>query len=127
MDRVRVLLVDDEEELSMLVAEHLETHDLHCQVALSGEAALAVLGEEPPHILILDMKMPGMGGMEVLDRVKGEFPEIPVIIMTGLGSDEGEVEARRLGAFDYLRKPVNIADLMETLRRTGLIAPQEEG
>ena len=126
MDRIRVLLVDDEKELSMLMAEHLGTHGLDCEVALSGEAALTVLEKGPPDIVILDMKMPGMGGMEVLDRVKDEYPEIPVIIMTGLGSNEGEVDARRLGAFDYLRKPVNIADLLETVRRTGLLPEMDE-
>ena len=126
MDRIRILLVDDEEELSMVMAEHLGAHGLDCEVASSGEAALVVLEKGPPEIVILDMKMPGMGGMEVLDRVKDAYPELPVIIMTGLGSTEGEVDARRLGAFDYLRKPVNIADLLETVRRTGLMPVTDE-
>jgi DNA-binding NtrC family response regulator len=63
--------------------------------------------------------MPGMGGLEVLDQVKKGHPEIEVIILTGHGSDKEEVEARRLGAFDYLRKPVDINDLMEAVRRAG--------
>ena len=89
------------------------------EVALNGEQALAMLEEELPDVMVLDLKMPGMGGMAVLERVKREFPQLQVIIMTGHGSEKEEVEARRLGAFDYLTKPVDIKDLMERVRKAG--------
>ena len=78
-----------------------------------------MLEDDVPDVMVLDLRMPGIDGMEVLRRVKKTFPQIEVIIMTGHGSDQDEEEARRLGAFDYLRKPVDIEQLMETVRNAG--------
>ena len=85
-------------------------------MALNGEAALAMLEDDLPDVMVLDLKMPGMGGLEVLEVVKKMHPQVQVIILTGHGSDREEVEARRLGAFDYLQKPVDIGELMERVR-----------
>jgi len=93
--------------------------DLGGDVAFSGQQALEMLENDIPDVMVLDLLMPGIDGMEVLRRVKKTFPQIEVIIMTGHGSDKDEEEARRLGAFDYLRKPVEIDDLMETVRNAG--------
>jgi len=117
---LKVLLVDDEEDYVRTMAERMEMREVGSDVALNGEQALAMLAEEVPDVMVLDLKMPGMGGMEVLERVKKEYPGLEVIILTGHGSDKEEVEAKRLGAFDYLRKPVDITDLMEAVRRAGL-------
>jgi DNA-binding NtrC family response regulator len=116
---LKVLLVDDEEDYVRTMAERLEIREMGSEVALNGEQALAMLEEELPDVMVLDLKMPGMGGMAVLERVKREFPQLQVIIMTGHGSEKEEVEARRLGAFDYLTKPVDIKDLMERVRKAG--------
>lgn len=116
---IKVLLVDDEEDYVRTMAERMEMRDVGSNVALNGEEALAMLEEELPDVMVLDLKMPGMGGMQVLERVKKTFPRVQVIILTGHGSDKEEVEARRLGAFDYLRKPVDINDLMESVRKAG--------
>ncbi len=116
---LRVLLVDDEEDYVRTMAERLEMRDVGSEVALNGEEALSFLDGELPDVIVLDLKMPGMGGMEVLEEVKKRHPGIQVIILTGHGSDAEEVEARRLGAFDYLQKPVEINDLMDTVRRAG--------
>jgi len=116
---LKVLLVDDEEDYVRTMAERLEMREMGSDVALNGEQALAMLEEELPDVMVLDLKMPGMGGMAVLERVKREFPQIQVIIMTGHGSEKEEVEAKRLGAFDYLTKPVDIKDLMERVRKAG--------
>jgi DNA-binding NtrC family response regulator len=118
-ESLRVLLVDDEEDFVRTMAERMEMRDLGSDVALDGETALQMLEEEIPDVMVLDLRMPGMGGMEVLRRVKKSYPQIEVIIMTGHGSDEEEVEARSLGAFDYLRKPVDITQLMETIKGAG--------
>ncbi len=116
---LKVLLVDDEEDYVRTMAERMEMRDLGSNVALNGEEALAMLEGDVPDVMVLDLKMPGMGGLEVLDAVKKNYPEVEVIILTGHGSDKEEVEARNLGAFDYLRKPVDIADLMEKVKKAG--------
>jgi DNA-binding NtrC family response regulator len=117
---LKVLLVDDEEDYVRTMAERMEMREVGSDVALNGEQALAMLEGEVPDVMVLDLKMPGMGGLEVLERVKKHYPRVQVIILTGHGSDAEEVEARRLGAFDYLNKPVDINDLMESVRAAGL-------
>jgi DNA-binding NtrC family response regulator len=116
---IKVLFVDDEEDFVRTMAERLEMRDLGGDVALSGQQALEMLEDDIPDVMVLDLRMPGIDGMEVLRRVKTAYPQIEVIVMTGHGSDKDEEEARRLGAFDYLRKPVEIDDLMETVRNAG--------
>lgn len=116
---LKVLLVDDEEDLVRTMAERMELRDLGSDVALDGQQALKMLEDDLPDVMVLDLRMPGMDGMEVLRRVKDTYPQIAVIIMTGHGSDKDEEEARRLGAFDYLRKPVDINHLMEVVKDAG--------
>jgi DNA-binding NtrC family response regulator len=116
---IKVLFVDDEEDFVRTMAERMEMRDLGGDVATSGQQALQMLEDDVPDVMVLDLLMPGIDGMEVLRRVKKTFPQIEVIIMTGHGSDKDEAEARRLGAFEYLRKPVDIEHLMETVRNAG--------
>ncbi len=116
---LKVLFVDDEEDFVRTMAERMEMREVGSDVALDGEQALQMLEDDVPDVMVLDLRMPGIDGMEVLERVKKGYPEIEVIIMTGHGSDADEKEARRLGAFDYLRKPVDINHLMEIVRRAG--------
>ena len=116
---LKVLFVDDEEDFVKTMAERMEMRELGGEVAFSGQQALQMLEDDVPDVMVLDLRMPGIDGMEVLRRVKKTFPQIEVIIMTGHGSDKDEEEARRLGAFEYLRKPVDIDDLMETVRNAG--------
>jgi len=123
---LKVLLVDDEEDYVRTMAERLEMRDVGSDVALDGEEALTMLEGDLPDVMVLDLKMPGMGGLEVLEAVKARYPQVQVIILTGHGSDKEEVEARRLGAFDYLRKPVDINDLMDRVRKAGKARAHEE-
>jgi len=116
---LKVLFVDDEEDFVRTMAERMEMRELGGEVAFSGQQALQILENDVPDVMVLDLRMPGIDGMEVLRRVKKTLPQIEVIIMTGHGSDKDEEEARRLGAFDYLRKPVDIDHLMETVRNAG--------
>jgi DNA-binding NtrC family response regulator len=116
---LKVLFVDDEEDFVRTMAERMQMRDLGGDVALSGAQALAMVEEEQPDVMVLDLRMPGMDGMEVLRRVKREHPEVEVVVLTGHGSVQDEAEARRLGAFDYLQKPVDMAVLMETVRKAG--------
>ena len=122
---LKVLLVDDEEDYVRTMAERMEMREVGSDVALSGEDALSQLEADLPDVMVLDLKMPGMGGMEVLEYVRKHYPQVQVIILTGHGSDAERVEARRLGAFDYLQKPVDIGDLMESVRRAGEAGARE--
>jgi DNA-binding NtrC family response regulator len=115
--KFKVLLVDDEEEFVNAISERLKMRDLGPEVALDGEAALEVVKDEVPDVMVLDLRMPGIDGLEVLRRVKQNYPKVQVVVLTGHGSDKDEEEARRLGAFEYLQKPVEIDTLVHTLKR----------
>jgi DNA-binding response OmpR family regulator len=126
MKDIKILLVDDEEDFVRTLSERLSLRDLQSQAVFSGEEAMRCVGDAVPDIIVLDLKMPGINGMEVLRRVKQHFPEIQVIILTGHGNDLDETEARQLGAFDYLRKPVDIELLVERIRAACLDGRRDE-
>lgn len=113
MPTLKLLLVDDEEEFVTTLAERLELRHLPSQWALNGEQALRLIAAAPPDVIILDLKMPGIDGLEVLRHVKRVQPEVEVIVLTGHGAQKDEDEARRLGAFEYLKKPVDIEELTQ--------------
>lgn len=116
MADVKILLVDDEEDFITAIAERLEVRNLKSQTAFGGQEALSLVSDERPDIMVLDLKMPGIDGMEVLRRVKSMYPDVQVIVQTGHGNDLDEAEARRLGVFDYLRKPVDLELLIDRIR-----------
>jgi len=114
---MRVLLVDDEPELIFTLAERLELRGFSVEAVTSGEEALRRVAEEPFDIVVVDMKMPGMGGGEVLTAVRDEHPDLPVILLTGHGGSGDEGEERLLrAACAFLYTPVNIDKLIETMR-----------
>ena len=112
----KVLLVDDEREFVQTLSERLLMRDMGSAVAYDGESALQMVSEDEPEVMILDLKMPGIDGIEVLRRVKKTSPDIEVIILTGHGSEDDRKVCMELGAFAYLHKPVDIAVLTETLQ-----------
>lgn len=112
----KVLLVDDEREFVQTLSERLLMRDMGSAVAYDGESALKLVNDDEPEVMILDLKMPGIDGIEVLTRVKETRPEIEVIILTGHGSEADRKVCMDLGAFAYLQKPVDIAVLTETLK-----------
>jgi DNA-binding NtrC family response regulator len=116
VSKINILLVDDEEEFVKALSERIQLRDHGSEIALSGEQALKKIGEKRPDVMVLDLKMPGMNGIEVLRHVRKAYPELPVIILTGHGTDKDEEEALRLGAFQYLKKPVKIEILMKHVR-----------
>jgi len=91
--------------------------DMGSTVVFDGEQALEFLRDEEPDVMVLDLKMPGIDGMEVLRRVKREHPAIEVIILTGHGSEKDRAACMEAGAFAYLQKPVDIEKLSDTMRR----------
>ncbi len=116
MKDIKVLLVDDEEEFVKALAERLEMRDLRSDTVYDGEEALSFVEDQEPDVMVLDLKMPGIDGMEVLRRVRKAYPTIQVIILTGHGTEKHEEEARRLGAFEYLEKPVNLDVLVKKMK-----------
>ena len=112
----RVLLVDDEQEFVQTLSERLQLRGIGSAVALDGQSALRLVNEDPPEVMILDLKMPGMDGMELLKRVKSARPEIEIFILTGHGSQRDRDESLALGAFAYMQKPVDIDQLVSLLK-----------
>ena len=117
MKKFKLLLVDDEEEFVRALAERLKMRDLESDTVFDGDQALSFVDEKEPDVMVLDLKMPGIDGIEVLRRVKKTYPNLQVIILTGHGTEKDEERARRLGAFDYMQKPVDIDDLVGKVRK----------
>lgn len=117
MSKLRVLFVDDEEELVSTVVERLQLRDIDAQGASSGADALQRIGEQAFDAVVLDVKMPGIGGFDVIKRIKQERPGLAVIFLTGHGSEASAEEGMRMGAFDYLMKPVDIEALVKIVHR----------
>ena len=120
-----VLVVDDEQVLAAAMRDYLGRFGYAVKVKGSGEAALKLIDQEPPDIVVLDYRLPRMDGLEVLRKIKDSHPEIEVIMLTAHSSVESTVEAMNLGAFDFLNKPVDLEDLrlvvvkaQQALRRT---------
>jgi two-component system, NtrC family, response regulator AtoC len=116
--RIRLLVVDDEQTIRKLCMTVGEALGFVCLEAESGESALALLEEQPAHMILTDMVMPHMSGLEFLDRVKKLLPRTEVAVMTGHGSIETAVQAMKLGAYDYISKPFSpLEELRLFLRR----------
>ncbi len=113
----KVLLVDDEREFVQTLSERLQLRDLGSAVAYGGEEALSVVAEDEPEVMVLDLKMPGIDGLEVLKRVKSEHPNVEVIVLTGHGSKEVERLCLEMGACAYLEKPVDVETLTQTMQQ----------
>ena len=116
--RIRLLIVDDEQSIRRLCVTVGEALGFVCLEAASGESALAVLEEQPAHMILTDMVMPHMSGLEFLEKVKKMLPRTEVAVMTGHGSVETAVQAMKLGAYDYISKPFSpLEELRLFLRR----------
>jgi DNA-binding response OmpR family regulator len=116
MKKIKLLLVDDEAEFLDTLVDRLDLRDLKTDVAYNGKEALSAVEEEEPDVIVLDVKMPEMDGIEVLQRIKKAYPQVEVIILTGHGNEQDEQRARELGAFDYLKKPADLETLMGRIR-----------
>ena len=117
MEKIKILLVDDEKEFVETLSERIRMRDHDSKVALNGEEALKHIDDDLPDVVVLDLKMPGIDGMEVLKRIRNAYPNVQVIMLTGHGSEKDEKEARKLGAFEYLQKPVEIDTLMKKIKK----------
>lgn len=107
----RVLIVDDEKDFVEMLYLRLKEIGEKPSQAYSGRECLETLKKKVIDVVVLDIKMPGMDGIETLKEIKNKFPLIEVIMLTGHGTTESAVEGMKLGAFDYLLKPADFSDL----------------
>ncbi len=114
---INVLLVDDEKGYVNVLANRLSKRSVNATKAFSGTQAIQILRKNDFDVMVLDLKMEDMGGIEVLKIVKKMAPELPVIFLTGHGSQEAAKEGIALGAFDYLTKPCELMELIEKIRQ----------
>ncbi|MEW6615587.1 MAG: response regulator [Thermodesulfobacteriota bacterium] len=115
MDEFSVLLVDDEREFLETLMKRLKKRNLKVTGVGSGEDALKVLKETPPDVVVLDVRMDGMDGIQTLREIKKVRPLVEVIMLTGHANMEVAVEGMEVGAFDYLMKPMDIDELLYKL------------
>lgn len=113
MSKINVLLVDDEMEFAETLAERLRMRSIDVKVASRADEALTIIDAGlRPDVVLLDIKMPGIDGMEALREIKARDPLIEAILLTGHGAAASSIEGMKRGAFDYLMKPVDIAELI---------------
>jgi DNA-binding NtrC family response regulator len=113
---ISVLLVDDEKGYLNVLSNRLSKRSIHATKAFSGTQAIQILRKNDFDVVVLDLKMEDMDGIEVLKIMKKMVPDLPVIILTGHGSQTAAQEGMVFGAFDYLSKPCELQELMDKIR-----------
>ena len=126
MEKIRLLLVDDENEFRRTIAKRLRKRGIVPREAANGEECLSILDKEQMDVVVLDVKMPGMNGIEVLDRIKERHPKSEVILLTGHATTQDGVEGIKSGAFDYLSKPIELEHLLGKIRQANEKVLREE-
>ena len=116
MKKIKILLIDDEIEFTSTLAERLELRGFDAKTTDNGESGIELIRNELFDIAIIDLMMPGISGLETLKQVKTFNTKLPVILLTGHGSTKEGMEGIRIGADDYLMKPLDINDLLEKIR-----------
>ena len=117
MDNFKVMVVDDELDFLETIIKRLKARKIEVTGAESGEKALELLAAQDIDVIILDVKMPGMDGIETLREIKKRKPLTEVIMLTGHASVESGIQGMQLGAFDYVMKPVALDELLEKMRQ----------
>ncbi|OIO02541.1 MAG: Fis family transcriptional regulator [Desulfovibrionaceae bacterium CG1_02_65_16] len=131
----QILIVDDDAQLRQSFGKILAGEGFEVRAANSGEAGVAAVKEAPPDLVIMDVRMPGITGIQAMQQMRAACPGLPVVIMTAYGGTETAIEATKLGAFDYILKPFDIPDILRLIaqaltagrlnRARVAIAPQE--
>ena len=117
MQKLSVLLIDDEAELIFTLAERLVIRGIDAMAVTSADDALKVLQQKVCDVVVLDVKLPGMNGIELMKRIKNQHPKVQIILQTGRGSVEESERGLAEGAFDYLIKPVDIDTLISKMEQ----------
>jgi len=116
MDPIHVLIVEAESQYVDAVVERLQLRGLKADGVTNGHDALELLRQKSFDVVLLDVKMPGLGGLEIIRKIKENWPGLQVVLLTGHGSSKDAEEGMNLGAFKYVMKPVNIDNLIGILR-----------
>ncbi len=114
---MNILLVDDDEMVLQTIGDFLVRRGHRVKTAADGSEALRLMDGDPPDLVISDIQMPGMGGIAFLKAVRRQFPDLPVILVTGYATVETAVAALRGRAYDYLKKPVSLEELQACIER----------
>ncbi|MFV9689645.1 MAG: response regulator [Desulfobacteria bacterium] len=112
MERIRMLLVDDEDDFRTTLANRLKLRKIDITDAASGSEAIELVKQKPFDVAVIDVKMPGIDGIETLTEIKKIDPSIEVIMLTGHASIESGMESMKIGAYDYVMKPCDIDELL---------------
>jgi two-component system, OmpR family, response regulator ResD len=127
---VRVLVVDDDPTVAEVVNSYLVRSGLEVELAADGVTALAVAGRTRPDLVVLDLMLPGLSGLEVCSRLRETRPDLPIVMLTALGEESDRILGLELGADDYLVKPFSPRELVlrvqSVLRRTGAVASGDQ-
>ena len=115
--QIKVLLVDDEEGYVKVLAKRMTKRQVEVSIALSGSEAIQTLRKKEFDVAVVDLKMEDMDGIEVLKIFKKMDPQLPVVMLTGHGSEQAARDGLALGAFDYLTKPCDLEDLLATISK----------
>jgi two-component system NtrC family sensor kinase len=127
VEQIRLLLVDDEEHFRRVLNKRLSKRGIVLEEAANGEECLSILEKTPMDVVLLDVKMPGMDGLEVLHQIKRKHKKTEVILLTGYATTQGGVEGIKSGAFDYLSKPIDTEHLVTKIKQAhGKILREEE-
>ncbi len=116
-NNIRVLLVDDEKDFRQTIAKRLTKRGISTEQAGTGEESLEILAKKPVDVVVLDVKMPGMGGIETLHKIKEKYLKTEIILLTGHAATSDGVEGIKLGAFDYLTKPIELEHLVGKIKQ----------
>ena len=117
MEKIKILLIDNEKDFIKKLSERLKSQNIELDLAVNGEQALELVVNEKPDVMILDLTMADITGMELVRDVKTTYPNIQVIILKRRYSIKNRVEAFVTGAYKLLEKPVDIDDLINTIRQ----------
>lgn len=113
--KAKVLLVDDEVEFMQILAERLEVRGLKVTGVARGQEAISLMDQQQFDVIVLDLAMPGMDGLETLQRIKAKDPDTEIIMLSGQGTIKSSIEAIKLGAEDFMEKPVDLPELLEKI------------
>lgn len=115
-DRAKILVVDDEPTICNMMSVFLKQLGYEVRTVNSGEEAIALFGEDPPDMVLLDISMPGMRGIDVLRRIKSKKADCGIIMLSAYGDDQTIQEALDMGAYCYIQKPMELMDLKKRLQ-----------
>lgn len=116
-ENIRIVFVDDEIDFLSAIIQRLENRGFNVQGFTNGTEALDYLEQNEVDLVVMDVKMPGRGGLEVLQEIKRRWPLIEVVMLTGHASVESGIRSMEMGAFDYVMKPARLDDLLQKLRQ----------